>query len=250
MHLVTTLRSRLTLTYICIPLTLNQESLPSTRKIFRPPFQMEKKIKVMIDTGANFSAINSRVALTQGLKIQKHRGFAIIGHGSRTKLFGYTTITLFHGTHAFKVKCAVIRGLPSTIIFGMDQLKKRNAMISLQGEMISMLDDKSVMVTMQVSTTSSGDSGNITNDLDTHQVRCNEEIVVPANCNMMVYANIRKISSGDAIASNLTGTQLLVEMDDKARVNCLKDYGWQDPWFLQMLKEEFIWLYLTQLMTS
>ena len=152
--------------------------------------------------------------------------FAIIGDGSKTKLFGYTKITLFHDTHAFKIKCALIKTLPRTIIFGMDQLKKRKAMVNWQKDVISMLDDNTVMTSIQVSTTSSsGDGGKIANEATyqvrsnemTYQVRCNEERVIPANCNMLVCANIKKYSNGEAMDSNLNGTQLLIEMDDKVR---------------------------------
>ena len=108
----------------------------------------------------------------------------------------------------------------------MDQLKKRKAMVNWQKDVISMLDDNTVMTSIQVSTTSSsGDGGKIANEATyqvrsnemTYQVRCNEERVIPANCNMLVCANIKKYSNGEAIDSNLNGTHLLIEMDDKVR---------------------------------
>ena len=115
---------------------------------------------------------------------------ATVGDGFQTPIFGSTRISLSFNGHNFSVDCAVIGNLPSPIILGMDQLVKRKAMINLQQEKITLLDDNHVAATLPVSTTptdarTDSQSGYSSS---TYQVRCDDDLIIPANCTMFITA--------------------------------------------------------------
>ena len=135
--------------------------------------------------------------------------------GSKTELLGYVDISLYYGNHTFKVECAVINNLPCQIIFGMDQLKRRDAMINLKNDEVWLLDDSSKQVKISASATKQAQSEVLSKE---YEVRCRDDVTIPPNCTVLTCTSLRLWDGNDVVVPDLFGTELIVEMGDKSKL--------------------------------
>ena len=97
----------------------------------------------------------------------------------------------------------------------MDQLKRQNAMINLKNDELYMDDDSSEQAHIFVIYNWIQRQRNFSTELE---VRCRDEVVIPANCTVLACSNLRMWKNDESIAPDLFGSDLIVEMGDKARL--------------------------------
>ena len=169
----------------------------------------------MIDTGANFSAMNFEKAMQIQLPLIPYPGSAKLGNSSLIKFKGTSTITLATADGEFlSFQTKAIENLATDQIIGVDQLKPRGATIDMDRMKLFLDADSGKRIQLPLSTTHpfAGDK-----DIE-FQVRCSEAVEIPANCRCIISVVLKMKEDKKYVNPSFkTKTPVLIEQDLKTK---------------------------------
>ena len=100
-------------------------------------------IPILIDSGANLSAINQALVTKWKLLVEPPLVSIKLGNGATMFSKGVTSLTLYLFEQEITWKFYVVSGLPTSLVFGTDLLKDRQAKLDFGSAQLSFLDDQS-----------------------------------------------------------------------------------------------------------